>query len=456
MFRFGTEAARFQRWSTQLRLAGLKRIIPSRKVTRALREKTRARKVVCSKLPDGFMVWFVIALGLFGGDCYRQIYRWLVPRTKKVRVPIRSTLCEARKRLGVRPLVKLVADVVKPLAGPRTPDAFYQGMRLMGLDGFALDLPDTPANARAFGRPVNQRSPGAFPQAQVLGLVELGTHVFWRWLIKGANIDETRMARPLLKHVEPDMLLLWDRGFACFDLVKQVVGRGAQLLARWKNNRILQPRRLLSDGSYLARIYANESDRRADRNGIDVRVIEYTLKEPNRTGCGEKHRLLTTLLNEKRYPAMELVQLYHARWEEELAIDELKTHAKERPVLRSQAPAGIVQEIYGLLLGHYVVRALMFEAAKGAKVGPLRISFTGALKILRCRLGECPRSARGKKRWFRNLLQEIADEQIPPRRNRINPRVIKRQQSAWSKKQPHHRCCPQPVGPFSDSIVILR
>ena len=66
----------------------------------------------------------------------------------------------------------------------------------------------------------------------------------------------------------------------------------------------------------------------------------------------------------------------------ELALDELKTHQQERPVLRSETPAGVVQELYGLLLGHYVVRALMAEAATRQGLSPRRLSFTSTLKIL--------------------------------------------------------------------------
>jgi hypothetical protein len=400
------------------------------------------------------MVWFMIALGLFCGDCYRQIYRWLIP-WKKADVPGRSTLCEARQRLGVAPLVHLAREVIHLLAQPRTPGAFYLGMRLMAVDGFVVDLPDTPANDRAFGRPGNQYSLGAFPQAQVLGLVELGTHVFWRWRINNCSIDEMVVAKSLLEHLQPRMLLLWDRGFASFQLVQGVVDHGTNLLARWKNNRILRPIRVLNDGSYLARIYAGDSDRRADRGGIDVRIIEYTLNEPARAGHGESHRLLTTLLDEECHPAAKLVELYHRRWEEELAIDELKTHQMQRPVLRSQTPPGVVQEIYGLMLGHYVIRSLMHEAAGRTTSSPLHLSFTGTLKILRCRLPECPESVRGRQQWWENLLEEIGEEQIPSRRNRVNPRVIKRQQSQWPRKRARHRRCPQPTRPFRDSIVIL-
>lgn len=454
MIRLGLQAAELQQWSRRQRLLAIKRIIPQRKVEAALRRRGKERRS-CPRTPDGFMIWFVVALALFCSDSYCQIFRWLVPR-KLAKAPRRSTLCMARQRVGVMPLVRLAAQLVKLLAEPQTPGAFYQGMRLMAVDGFAVNLPDTPANQRAFGRPVNGRSPGAFPQAQALGLMEVGTHVFWRWRISKCNTDETRVVPALLKCLQENMLLLWDRGLAAFDLVRQVRQRGAHLLAHWKINRILPPVRVLKDGSYLSRLYRNDSDRRAGRDGIDVRVIEYTLDDPARAGCGQIHRLLTTLLDARRHPAQTLVELYHLRWEEELAIDELKTHEMEREVLRSQTPAGAVQEIYGLLLGHYVLRTLMHEAAKRTAISPTRISFTATLKIVRCRLPEYSPDPRKNRKWWRSLLEEIADEQLPPRRNRIYPRVIKRQQSPWPTKRAKHRNPPQPTRSFKQAIVIVR
>ena len=146
---------------------------------------------------------------------------------------------------------------------------------------------------------------------------------------------------------------------------------------------------------------------------------------------------------------------YHERWEEELAIDEIKTHQRERPVLRSETPRGVVQEIYGLLLAHDLVRSLMQQAAAGQQIDPDRLSFTNTLKILRCRLPECPRSQRGRRRWYRDLIDEISEEIIEPRRNRINPRVIKKKMSRWKKKQPEHRRYPQPHKEFREAVVML-
>lgn len=452
MIALGNEVARLPRHATDERLRALKRIIPWTKVQSILKSGPRRRH--CPRAPGWFMVWFVIALGLFGGDCYRQVYRWLQPYRRQG-VPPRTTLCMARQRLGVTPLRRLLHQVVELLARPQTPGAFYQGLRLMALDGFLLDVPDTPANA-IFGRPDGGRGAGAFPQARVVSLCELGTHVLWRSLIRTRHCGEPTMAGSLLPCLTADMLLLWDRNFFSYDHVAAVRRRGAHLLARLKKHLVLVPIRRLPDRSYLAKIYPSPHDRAKDRQGLLVRIIEYTFRDPGRPGAGERHRLLTTLLDWEAHPAKTLIVLYHRRWEEELAIDELKTHQRERPVLRSETPAGVVQEIYGLLLGHYVVRKLMFEAATGKALSPLRVSFTGALKILRCRLPECPKSRLGLRRWYEDLLAEIGDEIIPKRRDRVNPRVIKQKIKKWPRKRPKHREYPQPRRKIERSIVMLR
>ncbi len=433
------------------RLLALKRIIPHKTVQAALR-KVGSRQRHCRRLPGWFMVWFVVGLGFYCRDSYCQVFRWLQGRK---RVPPRSSLCTARQSVGVAAFYLLYNEVVRLLAEVATPGAFYRDMRLMALDGFVVDLPDRPDLARVFGRPQSGRAAGAFPQARVLALCETGTHVIWRHLIKPIRCGEVTMAATLLRHLQPDMLLMWDRGFLSYANVAHVVGRQASLLARIKKNLIFTPLRSFWDGSYLAKVYPSSRHRVQDQDGITVRIIEYTLKDRNRPGAGDKHRLLTTLLQPSLDPAKRLIELYHQRWELELAIDELKTHQRERPVLRSETPAGIVQEIHGLLLAHYVVRVLMFEAAEPEAIDPRRLSFTAALKILRCRLPQCPKSREGLAKWYRNLLEEIATERLPERRDRVNPRVIKRKISRWPKKRPNHCDYPQPTRKFRQAIVMV-
>src|SRR5262249_54841393 len=289
---------------------------------------------------------------------------------------------------------------------------FYKGWHLVGLDGSVFDVPDSPANARAFGRPTGGRGDGAFPQVRKLSLVELGTHAELAFVLKPCWRGEASMVAGLLRHLRPGMLLLCDRNFFSYALWRQLRGRGVHVLFRVKSQLVLRPTRRLADGSYLAKIYPSPAARKQDRSGRVVRVIRYTLDDPQRVGHGEVHTLLTTLLDARAYPAAELIMLYHQRWEQELVIDEQKTHQAPRQAgkeaqVRSETPAGVVQELYALSLGHYVTRALMAEAAAAEGLDPDRLSFISCLRILRLRLRECAgRGGREFRRWYKELLWE--------------------------------------------------
>ena len=453
MSRLGTEAATLAQGPTAERVRARKRSIPRAHV-QAVRRRTGHARRRYLRLPAWFRVWFVIALGLLCRDGYRQGFKWLQPFRRRG-TPGRSTLCEARRRRGAAPRHHRTAQVIDRQATPDTPGAFYHGLRRMARDSFVVAVPHSPANARVFGRPGSGRSPAAFPQARVLALCEVGTHVLWRTLTKPCRRSEVTMAPALLHFLQDDRLLLWDRGFLSYDLVQQVRQRRAHLLARIKNHLVFRPLRRRRDGSYLAKLYPSPRPRDRDDSGVVVRVIAYPLDDPGRTGSGQRHRLRTPLLDAGRHPAKRLIVLYQERGEEERAIDAWKTHQRERPVLRSETPAGVVQEIDGLLLAPYVVRVLISEAARSQKLSPRRLWFTGTLKVRRGRLPECPKSRSGGQRWYEDRLAEIAEEVLPQRRNRSNPRVIKRKMSNWRKKGPEHRRWPQPTKTFRHSVVML-
>ena len=376
------------------------------------------------------------------------------------KTPSRSNLCEARQRLGVEPVRRVLELVVHPLATPETPGAFYKGYRLMGIDGTVMDVPDSPANEERFGRSSGGRGDAAFPQIRKLSLVELGTHVETALAIGGYHDSEQKLVVQLFDKIPDDALLLEDRNFFSYDHWKELDSRGVKLLVRIKSTMILKPIERLPDGSCLAKIYPSSYDRDKDRKGIVVRVIEYTLDDPLRTGHGETHRLLTNLLDHMMFPAMELICLYHERWEEEQVYDEQKTHQDpRRPTkpahFRSQTPEGVEQEIYALSLAHFVVRALMLEAAKQENQDADRLSFTGCFQILQGRLPECQSSTPTElEQWYRLLLEEMAQERTEPRRNRIDPRMVERKMSKFAKKRPAHRGQPTPTKTFAQSVVI--
>jgi hypothetical protein len=350
------------------RLAGLEKVITPTLVRQALSMTGRYNPRACT-LTHEVMLWVVLAMGILTDLPIRQVFKHARRLRMGEEAPHRSSLCVARQRLGVAPVRRLFQEAVRPLATAETPGAFYRGLRLMGIDGTVLNVPDSPANAKTFGRPSGgNRGDGAFPQLRKLSLVELGTHVEAAFQVKPCTWSEQAMLPRLLSHLTSGMLLIWDRNFFSYELWKTLNSREINVLARVKGNLILEPIQRLSDGSYLAKIYANPKARRKDQGGIVVRVVKYTLDDPQRVGHGEAHTLLTNLLDEKRYPATELISGYHERWEHELVFDEQKTHQDPRRAtkpanLRSETPAGVIQEVYALSLAHFVVRALMFEAA---------------------------------------------------------------------------------------------
>ncbi len=444
------------------RLAGLEQVISDESVRQALLTTGRAGQRACP-LTYEVTLWIVLAMGIFTDLPIRQVFK----HARRLRVgedsPHRSSLCVARKRLGVAPLRELFQATVRPLAQPETPGAFYRGFRLVAIDGVVFDTPDTQANDKAFGRPSGgDRGLGAFPQLRKVSLVEVGTHVELAFVLKRIACGETTAMEGLWRHIPKDSLLLEDRGFFAYKQWKRALYEKIAVLARVKSGLILKPIRNLSDGSYLAKIYPTPYDRKKDRHGIVVRVIRYKLDDPQRGGHGEEHVLMTTLLDETLYPASELILLYHERWEEELVFDEQKTHQDpRRPTkpahLRSQTPAGVIQEMYALSLAHYVIRALMFQAAAAKGLDPDRLSFTGCFQILKCRLPECDtRTPQTFQAWFEGLLWEMQQETIEPRQNRVNPRVIKQKMSKWKKKRPEHRHRPPLTKTFEETVVMIR
>jgi Insertion element 4 transposase N-terminal/Transposase DDE domain len=423
----------------------------------------RERRV--RKLPASATVFFCIAMNLYAAACLGQVaarlvsgLRWLWAHPDAWRVSP-GALCHARARLGARPLAALFKAVCRPLATRATPGAFLGRWRLMALDGTKWDVPDTPANARAFGRPGGGRGPSAWPQVQVVALAECGTHAVCDAGVWRHDASEHRAARRLLRSVGPGVLLTWDRGLHSFDLVVATRARRAHLLGRLPAGAHPEVVRPLGDGTQVVRLRPGDRGRRRAGAQALVRLITYTLDDPARPGHGDVHRLITSLLNPRVAPAGALVEAYHARWEEEVVFDELETHQRPPRPLRSRTPVGVLQEVYGLLLAHYVVRAVMADAAAQAPAptSPTRLSFLTSLRLIRTAVPELQRTAPADHpRLYRQLLADIARWPLPARRNRTNPRVVKQKMSNFRVKGPAHRHWPQPTKAFRDAIVLAK
>jgi len=358
-------------------------------VIRAVLKSTGRTSIRQRDLPAHVVVYYVIALALYMQSSYREVLRcllegikWLLGPGATVKAAGKSGISQARTRLGWEPLQKLHDEVVKPIAVESTKGAWYRGWHLVSLDGSTLDVADQKENKTAFGRPAASRGSSAFPQLRFVSLVENGTHVLFGTRMAGENTGEITLAKEVLSSLRKGMLCLADRNFYGFELWNQARSTGADLLWRVKKNLRLPCEERLPDGSYLSRVYASPKDQRHQKDGVVVRVIEYTLEGV--PGAEPIYRLLTTILNYEAAPAAELAALYHERWEIETALDELKTHLRgSKIVLRSKTPDLVRQEFYGLMMAHFAVRGLMHEAALKADEDPDRLSFLHAVRVVR-------------------------------------------------------------------------
>jgi hypothetical protein len=352
------------------------------------------------------IVYYVIALGLFFGESYEEVMRCLVGGlrflgnwSKSWKVPTTSAISQARARIGEEPLKELFRRVAVPVARPGSRGAWFRQYRVMAIDGVIIDVPDTDENNEEFEHTRGGRGPSAFPVVRLVGLGECGTHAIVAASIGTWSTGERSLTGPLLDDLEPDMLVLADRGFYSYELWEQALRTGAALVFRVQANMKFPAFEIYPDGSYRSVILhpkvqspTRKKARRigdgphGDRAtlegaGISCRVVEYSVDRDN---PDEVICLITSLLDPDDAPAHELAALYHERWEFELSLKEIEiSQLGHGRVLRSKTPEMVRQEIWGILLAHYAIRKLMHDAAETSDVDPDRLSFLRSLRIIR-------------------------------------------------------------------------
>lgn len=367
----------------------LARVYPASEINELL-DKHQCNSQRQRSFPAIAAVYYCMALSLYPEAAYTDVFdavaqglawRNNVEAPNSIKA---SSISTARTRLSWEIFKELQERVCQPLAqADSCPQAFYRGLRLMAIDGSNFEVPDELSNIEAFGYPGSRTGVASYPQAQCATLVECGTHA-----VIGANIGayrdaEWEVCKPLLAHLNTAMLCLADRGFNGYNHWCSAKATGAQLLWRCASNRQLPVMKELEDGSFLSEIRPSTGPLRKDKNAaVTVRVIEYTLPDTN--GKKTRYRLLTTLLDDKAAPALELAAIYHERWEVETVFDELKTHLlQRRRVFRSKTADLVRQEFYGWVLAHYAVRWLMYSAGSAHEIPPRQLSFVANVQLLR-------------------------------------------------------------------------
>lgn len=366
--------------------------------------RTGCREKRSRRLPAHVMIRYVVAMGLYAQESAEEVMRRLVGSLRTMgswsddwQVPTGSAVTQARQRLGVTPVKELFDRAAVPVASTGTKGAWLARRRLMAIDGTSFDVADTPANVERFGRMGSGPKASAYPKLQVTAVVECASRAVVGAVLGPCSTGERTQAAELTGVVEPGMVLLADSGFYSFELFNRFAATGADLTWRVGASVSLGLVRWLSDGSYLALIYrpglSAERRRRLAQTVTDggevaadtarlVRVVDYTV--PDRNPDGELITVITTILDPHEVSGLDLAGAYHERWQEETALNEIKSDLRGRgEVLRSKTPDLVEQQLWGLLLAHYAIRALLADAADEAGYEPDRLSFTRGLRLVR-------------------------------------------------------------------------
>jgi len=393
--------------------------VPRDVVDDAVEAAGRGARRAGGKLPPHVVVYLVMALALFADEDYEEVAARL---TETLRgwgcwgrgweAPTKGAITQARQRLGPEPLAEVFGVVAEPVADLDTKGAFLGPWRLMSVDGMEWDVPDTPPNRAAFGSRAGPAGPAAFPKARVVTVSECGSHAPVLAALGpaagGKGSGEQALARTLYPGLEEGWLVVADRNFYGWADWCAAAGTGAALLWRVRSNMPLPVLEPLPDGSWRSVLVNPRTGSRgtvrgaragllaAAARGEDlpgdqaryVRAIEYRVPDRDGSGRDERVILVTTITGFREAPAAELARAYHQRWEHETGNAQLKTSLRgPGRVLRSQSPDMVRQEIWGYLLTHYAISALICAAATAAGTDPDQVKFKRTVRIIRRAVG---------------------------------------------------------------------
>lgn len=393
------------------------------------------------RLPAEEVVWVVLGMALFRDRPLEDVVSKLDLALPGAGTVARSSVSQARARLGSEPMKWLFERSASKWAHESSAAHRWRGLALYGIDGSSLRVPDTPENREHFGGQTGRggRESG-YPMARIVALMVLRSHLLADvWLGPYGGTHELEPAKQLRTSIPEDSLTILDRGFLAAPMLLGIEtgARNRHWLTRAKSNSQWRSLRRLGEGDDLVEMDVSRQMRSKDAllpRTWTMRAIRYQRKGHT------PQTLLTSLLDAERYPAAEIIALYHERWELELGYDELKTDllAREESI-RSKTRQGVEQELWGLLLVYNLVRLEITRIAKAAKVEPTRISFVESLRFIRDEwLWLSVTSPGAIPKRLASMRANIKRYILPPRRSkRVYPRVVKLKMSSYNRKQPN-------------------
>jgi hypothetical protein len=390
------------------------------------------------RLPAEQVIWVVLGMGLFRDRPVEDVVSKLDLALPSAGQTIaRSSVSQARDRLGSEP-IRWLFERSASVWSARSAEAHeWRGLKLYGMDGSTVRVPDTPENRETFGGQSGRKgSESGYPMVKMVALMVLRSHLLAGCSFGSYGANEVQYAWTLLEAIPSKSLTILDRGFFGARLLLAIEGTGSrQWLTRARTDLKFRTVKKFARGDELIEVTVSKHALRQDPSlpqTWQMRAIRY-----RRKGFSPQ-LLLTSLRDPHEYPATEVVDLYHERWELELGYDEIKTELLDREeTIRSKKPDGVKQELWGILLAYNLVRLEMASIAAEADVEPTRISFVEALRLIRDEWEWLTVTSPGAiPKRLETMRRNVKRYVLPPRRSRSFPRAVKIKMSSYDRKRP--------------------
>jgi Transposase DDE domain len=361
---------------------------------------------------------------------------WMAIDGRKPCAPDTGSYCEARRRLPLGAVVRLVRRTAREIDGRAADDWLWKGRRVLLVDGTTASMPDTVANQRAFPQSRSQGIGLGFPLVRMVALIALSTGVVRDLALgpyQGKATGETALFRTLWDGLEAGEIVLGDRYFASYFGIAGLSLRGVDGLFRMHQRRKVDFRRgcriAIADHIVVwtkpARPdWMDEATYAEMPEELRARELRVTIKQPGFRV--DELVLVTTLSDGEMHSKEDLANLFLQRWNIELDLRSIKD-VLQMDVLRCKTPEMVEKEIWMHLLAYNLIRGVMARAAEEHGVRPRQISFKGALQTMTAFQDTLRRAAPGlRSRLVDQMLEAIASHRVANRFGRAEPRANKR------------------------------
>lgn len=374
-------------------------------------------------------------------SCRRAVSRvrqWFKRQKREVPSSDTKSYCSARYALPVEMLKSVHRHICDQLDRELPTDSLWRGFSVYAEDGTSAHMPDTEANQEKYPQPCTQDEGCGFPVIKLCGLINLGHGGLRDFTGSAIETSEQKGHDQLETYLTKGDLLIGDRLYSSFEIITRLKVKGIEYIGRHHHARKIDFRRgkKISKNQRIvswskppiqqSSSCVSKEEWEALPASIEMRLIR--TKGPDRNGKLRTLYVVTTLLDQIKYPAEEVSSLYAHRWEIEVRFRDIKT-TMGMELLRTKAPEMVEKEILMYMIAYNLVRLLMLKAGNLYQVNHRRISFKAAIQILEeartnfVDIADKPRLRAGEKDI---MLGEIAEQIVPERPGRSEPRHKKR------------------------------